>query len=163
MLKYLFTSVVCAEIPDELSLAIAISGCLIRCPQCHSRELWEDKGASLTIENIQKLLDEERGVTCLLLMGGERDIDALAEIFMHFHKKIKTAWYCGLDMIPKNKLGILDYLDFCKTGHYDQELGGLDSPTTNQRLYKYSPYYDDFTELGDGWKDITSRMTKRNN
>ena len=157
MLKYLFTSVVCAEIPDELSLAIAISGCLIRCPQCHSRELWEDKGASLTIENIQKLLDKENGVTCLLLMGGERDIDTLAEIFMHFHKKIKTAWYCGLDMIPKETFGIIQCLDFVKTGHFDMELGGLDSPTTNQRLYKIE-------HQGDGnyyEHDITPLMQKK--
>lgn len=162
MLKYLFYDVVCAEIPNELSLAIAISGCEIRCPGCHSRELWEDKGTPLTIEAIEELLKLEDGVSCLLLMGGERDIDTLTRLFMHFHKKINTAWYCGLDMIPKDKKGILDYLDFLKLGHYDSELGGLDSPTTNQRLYQYSAYYSGSAELGDGWKDITSKMLKPN-
>lgn len=29
--------------------------------------------------------------------------------------------------------GLLDYL---KTGHYDEKLGGLDCPTTNQRFYR---------------------------
>ena len=158
MLKYLYTDVVCAEIPDELSLALAISGCEIHCKGCHSRELWEDKGTPLTIETIDELLELERGVSCLLLMGGERDIDTLTEIFMHFHKKIKTAWYCGLDMVPKEKHGIVEYLDYLKTGHYDQELGGLDSPTTNQRLYKLEhqgngSYYE---------TDITNKMTKQN-
>ena len=160
MLKYLNYDVVFQEVPSETSLAIAISGCQIRCPGCHSRELWEDKGEPLTIENITNLLFFENGVTCLLLLGGERDLDALTEIFMHFHSKIKTAWYAGLDMIPKEKLGILDYLDFCKLGHYDLDLGGLNSPTTNQRLYQFSPYYDDTTMLGAGWRDITFKMRK---
>ena len=157
MLKYLYTDVVCAEIPDELSLALAISGCEIHCKGCHSRELWEDKGTPLTIETIDELLELERGVSCLLLMGGERDIDTLTEIFMHFHKKIKTAWYCGLDMIPKDKIGILQYLDAVKIGHFDIELGGLDSPTTNQRLYKIE-------HQGDGnyyQTDITHLMQKK--
>lgn len=138
MLKYLYTDVVFQEIPNEMSLALAISGCNIRCPGCHSRELWEDKGTPLTIEAINELLQLEEGVSCLLLMGGERDIDTLIRIFMYFHKKIKTAWYCGLDNIPKDKMGVLEYLDFYKIGHYDAELGGLNSPTTNQKLYKIS-------------------------
>lgn len=156
MLKYLYTDIVCSEIPDELSLALAISGCNIHCQGCHSRELWEDKGTPLTIEAIEELLNLERGVSCLLLLGGERDIDALTEIFMHFHKKIKTAWYCGLDMIPKDKIGMLGYLDYYKCGHYDQELGGLNSPTTNQRLYKLEHQGDgSYKEI-----DITKRLFK---
>ena len=161
MLKYLKTGVVCQEIPDELSLAIAISGCTIRCKGCHSRDLWEDKGTPLTIEAVGELLKKERGVTTLLLMGGERDIDTLTTIFMHFFKDIKTAWYCGLDMLPKDKRGILSYLDFIKLGHYDQELGGLDSPITNQRLYSHNMYYSDCTALGTGWRDITHLLTKK--
>ena len=152
MLKYANYDIVFREIPSEMSLAIAISGCQIKCPFCHSRELWEDKGTPLTIEAIEELLNVERGVSCLLLMGGERDIDALTEIFMHFHKKIKTAWYCGLDMIPKDKVGILEYLDVYKTGHFDMELGGLDSPTTNQRIYKRSKLE---------WEDITYKFWKQ--
>lgn len=136
MLKYANYDVVFSEVPDQTSLAIAISGCTIHCIGCHSRELWEDKGEPLTIEAVDELLKQERGVTALLLMGGERDIDALMPILMHFYKKIKTAWYCGLDMIPKDKVYILQYLDFCKVGHYDHELGGLDSPTTNQKFYR---------------------------
>lgn len=161
MLKYLYVDVVCREIPSELSLAIAISGCKVQCKGCHSRELWEDKGNPLTIEAIEEILKLEEGVTCLLLMGGEHEIDVLTRIFMHFHKKIKTAWYCGLDMIPKDKIGILDYLDFCKLGHYDMELGGLDSPTTNQRLYQWSKWFSECSVLGAGWKDITYLMQKK--
>lgn len=136
MLKYIYCKEVFSEVPGEISLGISISGCQIHCQGCHSRELWEDKGTPLTIEHLQSLLDQHQGITCLCLLGGEHDIDSLTELFMYAHQRIKTAWYCGLDMIPKDKVGILEYLDFAKLGHYDQELGGLDSPTTNQKFYK---------------------------
>lgn len=136
MLKYLYKSVVFQEVPGETSLALAISGCQVRCKGCHSRELWEDKGIPLTVNEVEHLLKELEGVTCLLLMGGEHDIDALIELFMFARKRIKTAWYCGLDKIPDNKIGILQYLDYVKIGHYDMELGGLDSPTTNQKFFQ---------------------------
>lgn len=135
MLKYLYNQVVFSEVPNEITLGISISGCQIHCKGCHSRELWEDTGTPLTTEELDRLLDENKGVTCLLLLGGERDIDYLTFLFQHVYGKIKTAWYCGLDMLPKDKVGIVQYLDYLKLGHFDMELGGLSSPTTNQRLY----------------------------
>jgi anaerobic ribonucleoside-triphosphate reductase activating protein len=136
MLKYLYKSVVFQEVPGETSLALAISGCQVRCKGCHSRELWEDKGIPLTVEEVEHLLKELEGVTCLLLMGGEHDINSLIELFIYAHKRVKTAWYCGLDMIPKDKIGILDYLDFVKIGRFDLDLGPLNSSTTNQKFYE---------------------------
>lgn len=135
MLKYLYVKELFAEVPGEITLGISITGCQLRCKGCHSRELWEDKGEILDVEALCGLLNQHEGVSCLCLLGGEHDIDSLTELFMYAHKRIKTAWYCGLDMIPKEHLGIENYLDWLKLGHYDQDLGGLDSPTTNQRLY----------------------------
>lgn len=135
MLKYLYCKEIFKEVPGEITLGISISGCQIRCVGCHSRDLWEDKGTSLTQECLEHLLKEHQGITCVCLFGGEHDIDSLIELFMYAHKRVKTAWYCGLDRIPDNKKGILQYLDYLKLGHYDQELGGLDSLTTNQKLY----------------------------
>ena len=136
MLKYLYTSEIFKEVPGEITLGISISGCKIHCPECHSKELWEDKGSPLTIESVKTLLQQHRGITCLLLLGGEHDIDSLTELFMYAHRRVKTAWYCGLDYIPLSKIGIENYLDYLKLGRYDKELGGLDSPTTNQRFYR---------------------------
>lgn len=163
MLKYLKADIVFTEIPMEMSYAVQFSGCTLRCSGCHSRELWEDKGTYFTKETIDAIFKENTGITCLLLMGGEHDIDTLIRLFMYAHQRIKTAWYCGLDMIPKDKKAILDYLDFLKLGHYDHELGGLDSPTTNQRLYQFSKYFSDSTSLGAGWRDITSQLQKQKN
>lgn len=156
MLKYLYCKEVFAEVPSEITLGVSISGCQIRCPGCHSRELWEDKGILLTIEELQNLLDKHKGITTLLLLGGEHDIDTLTELFQYAYKKVKTAWYCGLDMIPKDKLGIMQYLDYLKLGHYDHELGGLNSPITNQRFYQIE-------HQGDGSyyeHDITFKFKK---
>lgn len=154
MLKYLWKDVVFQEVPGEMSLALAISGCRIHCAGCHSRELWEDKGESLDVETLCGLLNQHEGITCLCLFGGEHDIDALTELFMYAHKRVKTAWYSGLDRLPKDKHGILQFLDFYKEGHFDYELGGLDSPTTNQRLYH-------ITHPGEKLWNITKLLQKK--
>ena len=157
MLKYLYVREVFSEIPSEISLGISISGCTIRCKGCHSRELWEDKGTPLDAETLCSLLNKHQGITCLILLGGEHDIDALTELFMYAHKRVKTAWYCGLDVLPKGHQGIVQYLDYLKLGHYDMELGGLDSPTTNQRLYMIEHQGD-----GNYWQtDITHLFWKK--
>lgn len=156
MLKYLHVKEVFTEIPGEISLAVAITGCRLKCVGCHSRELWEDKGEPLDVETLCGLLNQHNGITCLCLFGGEHDIDALTELFMYSRKRVKTAWYCGLDMIPKDKLGIVQYLDYLKLGHFDVELGGLDSPATNQRLYEIEHQGD-----GNYWQhDITWKFWK---
>ena len=155
-MKYLYDIITFQEVPDEVSLCIAITGCKVRCFGCHSRELWEDRGTPLTIEELENLLGKHKGITCLCLFGGEHDIDALTELFQYAYKKVKTAWYCGLDIIPKDKLGIIQYLDFLKLGHYDHELGGLSSPTTNQRFYHIE-------HLANGEykkEDLTYKFTK---
>ncbi len=159
MLKYLYSKVVFSEIPSEVSLGISISGCQIHCNGCHSRDLWEDKGKQLTRVGLQSLIEENEGITCLLLLGGEHDIDTLTNLFYFVsvnYPKIKTAWYCGLDMIPKDKEEILDYLDFVKIGHFDLNLGGLDNKETNQKLYAIK-----HTIKGNEFTDITYKLQKK--
>lgn len=136
MLKYLKLQEVFREIPGEISLGLSISGCKIHCPECNQRELWEDVGSPLNVQSVATLLQQHQGITTLLLLGGEHDIDALTEIFMYAHKRVKTAWYCGLDILPKNHQGILQYLDFLKLGRFRIEYGPLNDPNTNQKFYK---------------------------
>lgn len=162
MLKYLYTKQVFSEIPEEITLGISISGCQIHCKGCHSRDLWEDKGTDLTYENVEKLISNNEGVTCILFLGGERDPHYLAELFMqtklHF-PKLKIAWYCGLDLLPcDDEYFILSSLDYLKLGHYDEELGGLASKTTNQRLFKIA-HENKVNRL----EDITYKFWKNDN
>lgn len=159
MLKYLYNQIVFSEIPSEITLGISISGCQIHCEGCHSRDLWEDKGRQLTRVGLQNMIEENSGITCLLLLGGESDIDTLMNLFYFVsvnYPKIKTAWYCGLDMIPKGKEEILDYLDYVKIGHFDLNLGGLASKETNQRMYAIK-----HTIKGNELTDITYKFHKQ--
>lgn len=156
MIKYLYSQEIFREVPGEITLGISISGCKIHCEECHSKELWEDKGTPLTIEELQRLLEAYKGITCACFMGAESNIDALIELLMYAHKRVKTAWYCGLKEVPEDKKGIYQYLDFIKLGPYVHTLGGLDSPSTNQRFYIIK-------HLADGsytTEDITAQFQK---
>jgi anaerobic ribonucleoside-triphosphate reductase activating protein len=160
MLKYLYCKEIFREIPDEITLGISISGCLIRCEGCNQRELWEDKGEELSMIALNDLIKNHKGITCVCLFGGEHDITTLKMLFSMVRHKygLKTAWYCGLDLLPKAHLDMPTYVDYLKLGHFDMELGGLDSPTTNQRLYKIE-------HLGSGdycETDITFKLQKQN-
>lgn len=138
MLKCCSYDIVCQEIPDEITLAVNISGCPNRCPGCHSPWLWEDEGEWLTEEMLSMLMDRySSAVTCFCFMGGDADpveVERLARWIRNTYPHIKTAWYSGKESLP----GGFDVtvLDFLKLGPYKQELGALKSATTNQALYR---------------------------
>lgn len=148
-MKYTDTQVVFEEIPDEITLCLNISNCPVRCPGCHSKHLWGDIGEVLDGESLEKLITANKGISCVCFMGHE-DLSgigvtvSLAESVKRRHTGIKVALFSGYDELPMDKLCIFDYV---KTGPYIDELGPLNSPTTNQRMYRNS---------GDGrWDDIT--------
>ena len=138
MLKYTDTAVVFQEIPDEVTLAVNLSGCPCRCPGCHSKHLWGDGGEALTDEAVDRLLDSHKGhVTCLALMGGDAapaEVDSLFARLRERRKGIHTAWYSGRSLLSKEMN--LCHLDYLKLGPYLAHLGPLKKPTTNQRLYR---------------------------
>ena len=80
-------------------------------------------------------------------------------VYVEKYDGLKIGWYWGGSNIPsKINIGNFDYI---KLGEYKKELGGLDNPNTNQRMYQYSPYFSDCnTELGIGWRDITYKFWK---
>ena len=155
MLKYVNTAVVFQEIPDEVTLAVNISGCPCRCPGCHSRYLWDDTGLPLTPEAIDAFAEKYRdGITCIAFMGGDADpkgVDMLAQYIHEEHPLFKVAWYSGRTIISP-LINKQDF-DYIKIGPYIRHLGPLKSPTTNQRLYRK-------TEQGD-FEDITARFWRR--
>ena len=136
MLKYVDTKEVFAEIPDEITLAISISGCPIRCKGCHSKYLWDDVGEPLSIDTLSALLTDHIGVSCVCFMGGDQapdQINTLAQ-WVKDNTDVRTAWYSGADEIsPAVNLSNLDYL---KIGHYSEKSGPLNSPNTNQILWR---------------------------
>ena len=154
--------VVFEEIPNEITLAINITNCPCHCKGCHSKFLWEDIGTELTSEEIDKLIEKHDGITTVCFMGGDASpelVNVMAE-YVHEVKRLKVGWYSGMDDYYKDIN--FNWFDYIKLGHYDEELGGLDNMTTNQKLYKLThEKLDDNTTRID-FKDITEMFWKKN-
>ena len=152
MLKYVDTKVVFAEVPDEITLAINISGCPCNCKGCHSSYLAEDIGEPLDLQRLTNLIDSNKGITCVGLMGGDAnpsEVDDIAQDIKEYYPELKVGWYSGRQELSKDiELSNFDYI---KLGPYIEEFGPLNSKTTNQRFYKVN---------GKELVDITSRFWK---
>ena len=139
-MKYYNAMVVFEEIPNEITLAINITNCPCHCKGCHSKFLWEDVGTELDGYAIDDLVKKNNGVTCVCFMGGDSDptyIDKMAA-YVKYGLGLKVGWYSGRDFI--DKFVDLTHFDYVKIGRYDEELGGLNKETTNQRLYSVVSY-----------------------
>ena len=158
-LKYTTTQVVASEVPDEISLAIELSNCPIHCPCCHSKYLWSDTGLVLTQEVLEKLISNNKGITCVCFMGGDGNLDELYDLFKFLrdtHKDLKIAWYSGREYVPDN----LPSIDYIKIGPYREECGPITERTTNQRMFQYNKYFSEISWPGEGWRDITYKFWK---
>ena len=62
-MKYVDAKVVFAEIPDEITLAISISGCPCHCKGCHSAYLAEDIGVPLSEAELTLLIKANEGIS----------------------------------------------------------------------------------------------------
>ena len=137
MIKYVNTLVSFSEVPDEISLCIEISNCPCHCKNCHSPYLAEDIGNILNLQALTSLIDSNSGITCVCIMGGDADsskVDDIAQDIKEYYPKLKVAWYSGKQELSKDIS--LEFFDFIKLGPYIEELGPLNSKTTNQRFYK---------------------------
>lgn len=152
MLKFHNYDIVFQEIPDEITLAINLTMCPIHCKGCHSKFLWEDTGEVLdegSLKCLIKLYDKE--ITCVSFMGGDNDVEGVNRLAKYAKELgVRTAWYSGREEISKEI--DRENFDYIKVGPYVEELGGLKSKTTNQRLYRIS---------GGDLEDITNRIRKR--
>lgn len=150
MLKYVDAKVVFAEVPDEITLCINITGCKNGCKNCHSSYLAEDIGKPLNWDSLNALIYINTGISCVAFMGGDNDpkvVNRLAEKVKSLG--LKTAWYSGRQELSKDVN--LENFDYIKLGPYMEEFGPLNSRTTNQRMYKVHD-----CEL----EDITSKFWK---
>lgn len=158
MLKYTNTDIVFQEIPDEVTLAVNLSGCPCHCPGCHSPQLWGDVGEPLTDEAIDCMLAHQPdGVSCVALMGGDAnpaEVNSIASRLKQRYPNLKTAWYSGRTLLAKEV--DLNNLDYIKLGPYLSHLGPLKSPKTNQRLYLVQHRRN--TEPGNILQDLTPRF-----
>lgn len=122
-----------------MTLALNISGCPNGCPGCHSAHLQQDTGEPLDGNLLASLLETYGGtITCVCFMGGDAEPGEVVRLAhcvrTHTAGQLKTAWYSGKSkLLPGADPAVFDYI---KLGPYVERLGGLDSPTTNQRLYR---------------------------
>jgi anaerobic ribonucleoside-triphosphate reductase activating protein len=156
MLKFVDTKVVFQEIPDEVTLAINISNCPCHCEDCHSSYLAEDIGETLTTDKLRKLIDNNKGISCVAFMGGDSspmDISILARYIKNCHN-LKVGWYSGRDYIDDNVIFNLNNFDYIKIGPYIKDRGPLNNPNTNQRMYKIDhEFYPNFVDITNKfWK-----------
>ncbi len=153
MIKYVpqATSVVLEEIPGKVSLAIDITNCPMRCPGCHSPFLQTDTGEELTTDILDALIADNFGVNCILFFGEGQDDGSLLDLAWHIrdhYPNMEVALYSGRPEVPNTYWRVFHYI---KTGPYIEKLGPLNSPSTNQRLYKVE---------GHRRIDITSQFWK---
>lgn len=129
------SDVVFQELPGEISLTFSITGCGKHCPGCHSPHLQDSRnGVELTAQRFLDAISAYDGfITNVLFFGGEWEPDTLVQLFILAQTRgLKTTLFTA-DLSVDN--AILNHLDFIKTGPYIEALGGLDSRTTNQRVY----------------------------
>jgi len=126
--------VVLQEVPGEVSLCFSISGCPLRCDGCHSPFLWKvGNGRLLTEEGFEHILNQyKKFATCVLFMGGEWHEEELVIFLKQANKKAyKTCLYTGEVQVSE---AVLKELTWVKTGKWEQHLGGLNNPETNQKF-----------------------------
>ncbi len=154
MLRYHNFDIVFAEIPDETTLAINLTGCPNRCPGCHSPHLQRDAGRELDERELAALLDRYgRTVTCVCFMGGDaapEEVERLARWVHRTWPRLHVGWYSGRERLPEGVSP--EAFDYVKLGPWIEACGPLTSPTTNQRLYRID---------GGRMTDITARFRRR--
>lgn len=135
-MRYTNTQITFQEVPGLVTRCFSIANCGGKCKGCHSPELRKKNiGEELTIEVLDKYLKEDsHKVDCYVFLGDGKEPN-LMYVFLEYCKKhnMKTCIYLGHMKVFSPYLEIADYI---KVGCYREDLGGLDSPTTNQRMFK---------------------------
>ena len=133
-MNYSNIQIVLQEVPGEISICFSICGCTISCKGCHSPILWkESNGEHLTDAIFKGTLIKYKGLaSCVLFMGGEWHKNTLINYLKYAKNEgYKTCLYTGEEKVG---IDLLKHLNFIKTGKWIEELGGLDSPKTNQKF-----------------------------
>lgn len=154
MLKYIDTKIVFAEIPDEITLAINISNCPCHCAGCHSPYLAEDIGEPLDLQHLTDLIDKNKGITCVCIMGGDAnpsEVDDIAQDIKEYYPELKVGWYSGRQELSKEV--DLHNFDYVKLGPYIKDKGPLNCKTTNQVLLEIEVVQNKIFK-----KDITAKF-----
>ena len=136
------TGITLNEVPDKIAYFIELGSCTQRCKGCHSKELWEEVKSLTSLADVLRGAENaiESGANAIVLMGGtcnKMSIPDLLQLLGGLSEIAPTCLYSGLDDEETNTY-IAEHsgITWLKTGSYKEELGGLSSPTTNQKFYR---------------------------
>lgn len=119
------------EVPDNLSLCFSVFGCPHSCRNCSWRN--EKNFLKLTPQDILEIVNKNKEfIDCVCFLGGEWEPEFKEVLSMCKKTGLLTCLYTGLEDIKD--MDILSNLDFVKVGPYIENLGGLQSETTNQKF-----------------------------
>lgn len=147
------------EIPNRISVFFEIGNCTCHCDGCHSPELWDTNYTrpNMTVQEIIDYVDEQYnlGANAVVLMGGMNNKGFHKDLFAFLLLELSTRFQVGV-YVGDDDLRWLPRLPikWIKSGRYEKDKGGLDSPTTNQRFYEFNPVYQ-------SWIDKTKEYFQR--
>ena len=128
------------EVPNKVSVFVEFSNCHLKCEGCHSNHLHSDMfdGEKTDIKYILSYVEKQidKGAEYIVLMGGDTNGVQKEDLYTLINKLDDIApvmLYSGsedISILTDTNLTLL------KTGGYIEELGGLLSPTTNQKVFK---------------------------
>lgn len=142
LVPVVYTGITLNEVPDKVAFFIELGSCTQRCKGCHSKELWEEVKEPTSLDALLKEAEEviDKGANAIVLMGGTcngLNIKELSTILQALSDIAPTCLYSGSDNQKLNRFFAENTnITWIKTGSYKEELGGLSSPTTNQRFYR---------------------------
>lgn len=163
-----------SELPGEVAVYIEFSGCTQNCPECHSQHLIGEQGDSISLEdlvyNVYAITEcYPEDITAIVLMGGTANLrmtnKKLLALLKALYKKTRLpiGIYSGKDEDLDEWVSVKE-VSWLKTGSYKKELGGLEVPTTNQKIYERTVDYNVLDAEGFidevvwKWRDITGKF-----
>lgn len=137
MLKLQGKDITFQEVPNYTSLCLFIGGCPYHCEGCHSPWLWKDEG-DLLLPILDNILNRyKKLIDCVCFMGGDQEEKELQLLLQKIKESgLKTCLYTGRNDLSSFDKSTLLLLDWIKIGEYNKKLGGLISPTTNQKFFE---------------------------
>lgn len=141
------TGITFSEIPDRTAYYFEIGSCMKCCPCCHSPHLryYMAPNTPLSVMETKAENAAEQGADAILLMGGTTNRlheSAIIQILRRLSVILPVCLYSGSDDAERDRdLAERGNATWLKTGNYKAELGGLTSPTTNQRFYRIDHRY----------------------
>ena len=154
------------EVPDKLAVYFSLGDCGKHCKGCHSPELWEPiEGSPMSVFLKIAEREVEKGANAICVLGGTECNSFPHYKLITFLQELATiaptCLYSGSDDIAEmQRIANLGNCTWLKTGSYKEDLGGLQSHTTNQRFFKkelrtHIDYVERNYSVESYWLDMT--------